>query len=1168
MNIKKIIQSSKSWKDLNKTLEGFTKSKRSKLAGDIFEYLTKLYLETAPHYKSKLRKVYLLNEVPNNIKKKLNLPNTDEGIDLIAETFDKEYWAIQCKYRSDPNETLTVKGDLSTFNNLAFTYCKNITHAIVCATVNKPPKKIKLLKSIGFETLETWLALDDGDLFTQIKAKTVGKVYKPTILKPRPHQVVAIKKTIEHFKSNERGKIIMPCGTGKSLTAFWIAKQMGVKSILVAVPSLALLQQTLKVWTREFLINGIEPEWFCVCSDGTVKDEQDDYVTDTADLGIKVDTDPSLIKQFLKKKTSKIKVVFTTYQSGRATAKGSKGFTYDLGIMDEAHKTVGSKTKEMAHLLHQKYVKIKKRIFMTATERLFRGDSDEFMSMDDPRDYGDLMYELSFKDAINSKPPIISDYKIITFGITTPEIQEIYESNKYLEVKKVLKDITAREFATAIALRKAIKKLKIKNAISFHRSIRRADNFRVQQDLITKIFPLYGKLKSFHVRGDMPTSDRAIQMRNFAEGEGLMTNARCLTEGVDLPAIDCVVFTDPKRSKVDIVQAAGRALRLSKGKKFGYILIPIFIPAGADFIEAAEEQGFDDVAVTVRALATTDTRITEYLRVISEGKKPKGGSPVDGLTSANSLYKVEAEEFNKAVQLKIWDKVATSNYRSYEEAKNYALKNKIESFNQWMTLTNNRNFPRDIPTKPHSTYKYKGWISYGEFFGTGRVANQKRKFLDFIDARKYVRNLKFKNQSEWLQYAKSKKRHFKIPYQPWRTYEKKGWISLGDWLGTGRVADNLKVYLKFEKAKLYAKSLNLKSSSKWFSLYRRGKIKTNVPKYCNQTYKNSGWKGWSDFLGTKYRSFRFDSSLDFNSARNYAKSLGLKSFKEWRSLYDQRKININIPKYANEHYKDDGWKGWSDFLGYEKYLNFSDAKKKLKKLKITSRLIYQINYSKGILKNFPSDPFYYKKFPQWENLPNFLSSNNLPKNINYLSLKDHYLFAKKHNVKNMSDWKKICKSKPINIHSMPERKFKNKGWISYSHFFGKKHVTNKDKIIPFVRANRLIKKFNIKSKSDYTVKYRKGILIGFPSSPDYYNGHENWKGVGKFLGTNTIAPQKMIFRSFEEHKKFTRTLNLKNSIEWKKFCESGKKPIDIYVAVKYKFPKEWKGWADFLGKKK
>ena len=118
----------------------------------------------------------------------------------------------------------------------------------------------------------------------------------------------------------------MPCGTGKSLTAFWIAEKMKSKSILVAVPSLSLLQQTLKVWTREFLLHNIQPDWLCVCSDDTVKEEQDDFVTFSADLGIKVDTNPRVIKKFLSKKTNKIKIVFTTYQSGRATAIGSKGF--------------------------------------------------------------------------------------------------------------------------------------------------------------------------------------------------------------------------------------------------------------------------------------------------------------------------------------------------------------------------------------------------------------------------------------------------------------------------------------------------------------------------------------------------------------------------------------------------------------------------------------------------------------------------------------------------------------------------------------------------------------------------------------------------------------------------------------------------------------------------
>ena len=186
MNIRKIIQSARSWKDLNKILESYTKSNRSKLAGDVFEHLTKLYLQTAPQYKSKLKKVYLEKEVPSNLRKKLNLPDTDEGIDLIAETNDKEYWAIQCKYRSNSNETLTIKEDLSTFNNLAFTVCKNISHGLVVATVNRPPQKKQLL-NVGYILLNEWLKLDrdGGELFAQIKAKAIGKIIKPKKLRLR-----------------------------------------------------------------------------------------------------------------------------------------------------------------------------------------------------------------------------------------------------------------------------------------------------------------------------------------------------------------------------------------------------------------------------------------------------------------------------------------------------------------------------------------------------------------------------------------------------------------------------------------------------------------------------------------------------------------------------------------------------------------------------------------------------------------------------------------------------------------------------------------------------------------------------------------------------------------------------------------------------------------------
>ena len=1033
MNIRNIIQSARSWKDLNKILESYTKSNRSKLAGDVFEYLTKLYLQTAPQYKSKLKKVYLEKEVPSSLRKKLNLPDTDEGIDLIAETNDKEYWAIQCKYRSNSNESLTIKEDLSTFNNLAFTHCKNITHGIVCATVNKPPKKIKLLKSIGFELLETWLGLDDGDLFTQIKAKAVGKVHKPIILKPRPHQVVAIKKTLDHFRSNDRGRMIMPCGTGKSLTAFWIAKKMGVKSILVAVPSLALLQQTLKVWTREFLINGIEPEWFCVCSDGTVKDEQDDFVTDTSDLGIKVDTDPKLIKQFLKKKTSKIKVVFTTYQSGRATAKGSRGFTYGLGIMDEAHKTVGSKTKEMAHLLHQKNVKIKKRIFMTATERLFRGDKDEYLSMDDPRDYGSLIYELSFKEAINAKPPIISDYKIVTFGITTPEIEEVYQSNKYLEVKKVLKNITAREFATALALRKAIKKLNIKNAISFHRSIKRADNFREQQQLISKIFPEYGKLKSYHVAGNMPTSERANQMRSFSESKGLMTNARCLTEGVDLPAIDCVCFTDPKRSKVDIVQAAGRALRLSKGKKFGYILIPIFVPDHIELAEAAEEQGYDDVAITVRALATSDRRIVEYLRVISEGKKPKGGSPVDGLTSVNSLYKVEAEEFNNAVQLKVWDKVAYGNWRSYEEAKKYAQSLNLTNGNNWRFKSNN-NHPKDIPSHPEEAYK-KEWKGWKEFLGNTII------YKSYEESKKYIKFKKIKTKEDFYKIIKTKKIPKDIPLTP-PYFFKKEWKGWGDFLDTGRIANQKRVYSSYEDAKRIVLSLKLKSVEDWKIFTKSKNFPDDLPKYPNTTYKDE-WIDWGDFLGTRSRKYR-----SYDEAKKFAQRLKLTGFNEWRKYCREGKLPNDMPKTPHYAYKDK-WKNWGEFLGTgiiahqnKVFRSYKKTKKYAQSLKLKSRNDWVLHTkSKNFPKNIPANVS--QKFKkEWEGWGVFLGTGFVATFLRkYKSYEDSKKYIKFKKIKNEREWIIFTKSKkfpndiPSNVWQYYSRRNKWKGWPD---FLGKK----------------------------------------------------------------------------------------------------------------------------------
>ena len=1155
----KVIQQASSWKDLNKTLKKLILKNQTRYAGEIFEYLVKYYLQVAPQYKTKLKYAYLLKEVPNNIKKKINLPNADEGIDIIAETFDNEYWAIQCKFRSDNSETLKVKGDLSTFNNLAFTVCKNISHGIVCATVNRPPKKTKLLNSVGFELLTTWLGLDrdNGQLFKEIKSKSVGKIEKPKKLSPRPHQKQAIVKTISYLKNNERGKMIMPCGTGKSLTAFWIAEKMRPKSILIAVPSLALLQQTLKVWTREFLLNNIQPDWLCVCSDDTVKEEQDDFVTFSADLGIKVDTDPRVIRNFLRKKTPKIKIVFTTYQSGKATAIGSKGFNYDLGIMDEAHKTVGSGSKPMAHLLHQKNIKIKKRLFMTATERLFKGDKDEYMSMDDPRDYGNLIYELSFKEAINSKPPIISDYKVITFGITNPEIEEITQTNKYLEVKKELKDITARELATAIALRKAIKKLKIKNAISFHRSIKRAENFRKQQDLITKIYPTYGKLKTFHVRGDMPTSDRALEMLAFEEDKGLMTNARCLTEGVDLPAIDCVCFTDPKRSKVDIVQAAGRALRLSKGKKFGYILIPIFIPDGVDFNEAAEQQGFDDVSITVRALATSDKRIVEYLRAVSEGKKPTGGSPVEGVTSINNLYKVEAEEFDNAVKLKVWDKVALGNWRTYEEAKLFAQKMKLSSVKAWFIFAASKNFPSDIPKSPHILYrKSNQWEDWEKFLG-GNVKSQKIKYIKYKEAVKYLKKFKLKNNKQFHELRRTGKIPNFIPVRPYIVY-KDEFINMDIFLSKKKISPQNMSWISYDQAKTLIKKFKIKSVKQWQKIYKLKKLYNfKIPANPQAVY-SSNWKGYGDFFGTKIISNRDKKKyyLGFKEVKNFVKKNKIQSKSEWYKV----KLPYNIPRSVSKIYKKD-WVSWHNFFNRDtkqikkSYIEFYLAKKILKKNGIKQQSEYFKFIKTNQTYNFPSNPqIYYKNKKLWKGWPDFFSRNYLREPIDFYEFKK---LTNKYNINSYNDYRKLRKKLYKNnvlIPADPKTYYKLKS--AYEIFDPNKLV----QFLNFKECKNLIKKIRIKNSTEFYQRYKNENFrkLGIPYSPAKVYKDE-WKGWHDFCNKS--------YYEYSEAKKILKKFNFKGSLDFEGNFNFDKFP-NMHKAPSwyYRSKKQWKGWPDFLGK--
>ena len=405
-----------------------------------------------------------------------------------------------------------------------------------------------------------------------------------------------------------RGKFIHPCGSGKSLSSYWIAKKLESKSIIIIVPSLALVRQTLEVWLRETLPNEETIDWLAVCSDVTVKNI-DDPSMNMQDIGIEVNTKVDNIKKFLLEKNSTKKVLITTYQSSKVVSQATKetNFEFDLGLFDEAHKTVGQSDKLFAHLLYDQNILIKKRIFMTATEREFIGDTDKYVSMNDKKIYGDLIDEFSFKSAIEQTPRILSDYKIVSIVITKSEIKELILNNNLVksdgETFSIESDYSS--LVALVALRKVATEKKLNHIISFHSSIKKAKNFQHINNQLNN--DVYSKINSYHVSGKYGAGKRLAELNKFLENKpSLITNARCLTEGVDIPAIDAVLFADPKQSKVDIVQAAGRALRVSKNKEYGYVIVPIFID---DEEQSKVSTAFSQIISVIGALGIHDKRL-------------------------------------------------------------------------------------------------------------------------------------------------------------------------------------------------------------------------------------------------------------------------------------------------------------------------------------------------------------------------------------------------------------------------------------------------------------------------------------------------------------------------------------------------------------------------------
>ena len=669
--------------------------------GTEFERLMKRWFQTDPRY-SELEKVWLWEEFPA----RKEFGGKDLGIDLVARTEYGDYWAIQCKcYAEDANidkgavdsflanasrqftdpETFQTKE----FSNLVWVQTTrkrwSVNAEAAIQGLSKPFNRISLYDlEISVVDWDKLKAGYEGD-----KAKLPGK-------QPRKHQLVAMSKAYEHFvtKGNERGKLIMACGTGKTYTSLKIMEQMTPENgfVLFLVPSIALLGQTLNAWMAD---KQDDMRAVCICSDPKVTREMhdaDDVDASVIDLAVPASTDVRKIYRQLKKydKEKNRTVIFSTYQSIDVVKEAIDMYkrVVDLIICDEAHRTTGLVLKDrnesnFTKVHRNDYIQAKKRLYMTATPRLYSANIkvkakedekvDVLCSMDDEATYGEEFHRLSFNDAVSQG--LLADYKVLVLTVSEEDIPETIREGikaRYNTVaeKDRLKELNFDDATKLIGcingLSKRIKgdegvtkeqdPLMMRRAVAFCQTINPTKkNPTFSSTQMAKYFGQISQeykstlredeykevvnIKAQHIDGGMDANTRNEKiawLKQDAEDPNecrVLCNVRCLSEGVDVPALDAVLFLSPRNSEVEVVQSVGRVMRTFKGKNYGYIIIPVIVPNDVKPEEALNDnERFKVVWDILNALRSHDENFNAHVNQINLNKKrpPKitvGGVP-------------------------------------------------------------------------------------------------------------------------------------------------------------------------------------------------------------------------------------------------------------------------------------------------------------------------------------------------------------------------------------------------------------------------------------------------------------------------------------------------------------------------------------------------------------
>ncbi len=611
-----------------------SQSEREK--GTYFEDIMCTYLRNEASYRDLYSEVWTYPEWA----REQGLDARDTGIDLVAETAGThEFHAIQCKFyaenyrvqKSDIDSFFTASGKKPFSHRIIISTSNNWSEHAEDALQNQQPPVSKI---------------DLNDLENSQIDWSNYQPYQAPVLKPkktlRHHQKVALYEVNKGLQEADRGKLIMACGTGKTFTSLKIAEKMAGKGkrVLFLVPSLSLLSQTLTEWTQE---SEIPLHSFAVCSDSDVgkkRKKDDDIVqTFTHELRYPASTNAARLAEEMTKRHDQhhMSVVFSTYHSIEVISTAQKLHNladFDLIICDEAHRTTGATFDEddesnFVKVHDADFIKAAKRLYMTATPRIYgdmakasaEKDNVALCSMDDESLFGQELYVISFSEAV--KQDLLVDYKVIVLAIdeahVTQRLQKLLaDDNNQLKVDDAAKIVgcwkaLSKQGATqdlsddnhpmhrAVAFCQVIEpakatgshKVSSKNIAAMFQAV--VEAYQEQEEAIdfdgTEI---HLKCEAEHVDGSMNASQKEAKL-NWLKEEipenvcRILSNVRCLSEGVDVPALDAVLFLTPRSSQVDVVQTVGRVMRKAKGKTRGYIILPVVIPAGVEPHKALDD---------------------------------------------------------------------------------------------------------------------------------------------------------------------------------------------------------------------------------------------------------------------------------------------------------------------------------------------------------------------------------------------------------------------------------------------------------------------------------------------------------------------------------------------------------------------------------------------------